>query len=297
MTVPAGDSPAVARPPGSHLARLLAIKLKDVYQAGAVKMYNVARFCLAAGLMLVSVAGVARAGDLFPPEWRGQPGSTYQSWTFGTNQNPASLANHFGLASAAITVGPYGIGWRSSLPGLGTQTGFWDLGSTGGKIEILIDNWSEGLDRKEVWVQVTCFKDITSEPTTAVDVPGHPECVVTFLGSQTALVEHVSTGGDWLLLQSKWHVEPSCVQERIVVNTDRWGSIIDEVVVDTIIFLTCDVNRDGSVDVVDLLYLVDAFGSVAGDANYDPRCDFYPDESIDVIDLLYLVDNFGRSIP
>jgi hypothetical protein len=55
-----------------------------------------------------------------------------------------------------------------------------------------------------------------------------------------------------------------------------------------------DVDVDGHVDVVDLLYLVDAFGSVPGDPNYDPDCDFNADESVDVVDLLYLVDNFGR---
>jgi hypothetical protein len=54
-----------------------------------------------------------------------------------------------------------------------------------------------------------------------------------------------------------------------------------------------DVDGDGHVDVSDLLYLVEAFGSVPGDANYDPRCDFNGDESVDVSDLLDLVLNFG----
>ncbi len=54
-----------------------------------------------------------------------------------------------------------------------------------------------------------------------------------------------------------------------------------------------DVNGDASVDVVDLLYLVDAFGSVTGDANYNPACDFNYDGSVDVVDLLYFVDVFG----
>lgn len=60
--------------------------------------------------------------------------------------------------------------------------------------------------------------------------------------------------------------------------------------------LVGDVNGDGSVDVVDLLYFVDAFGSVAGDATYDPRCDFNNDGGVDVVDLLMLVENFGRSM-
>ncbi len=55
-----------------------------------------------------------------------------------------------------------------------------------------------------------------------------------------------------------------------------------------------DVDGDGHVDVVDLLYFVDAFGSVIGDANYDPRCDFNDDGSVDVVDLLDLAYNFGK---
>ncbi len=54
-----------------------------------------------------------------------------------------------------------------------------------------------------------------------------------------------------------------------------------------------DVNSDNHVDVIDLLYLVDAFGSLAGDPNYDIACDFNGDGSVDVIDLLMMVDNFG----
>jgi hypothetical protein len=59
---------------------------------------------------------------------------------------------------------------------------------------------------------------------------------------------------------------------------------------------TGDVNGDHSVDVVDLLWLVDAFGSVTGDANYNPDCDFNSDGSVDVVDLLYMVENFGKSL-
>jgi hypothetical protein len=54
-----------------------------------------------------------------------------------------------------------------------------------------------------------------------------------------------------------------------------------------------DVDLDGHVDVVDLLWLVDAFGSLSGDPNFDPRCDFNSDGSVDVVDLLYMVENFG----
>jgi hypothetical protein len=55
-----------------------------------------------------------------------------------------------------------------------------------------------------------------------------------------------------------------------------------------------DVNADNHVDVVDLLYLVDTFGTAAGDVRYDPVCDFNDDGSVDVVDLLALVETFGQ---
>ena len=55
-----------------------------------------------------------------------------------------------------------------------------------------------------------------------------------------------------------------------------------------------DVNGDMHVDVMDLLRLVDAFGSLTGDPNYDPHTDFNSDGAVDVVDLLDLVYNFGK---
>jgi hypothetical protein len=54
-----------------------------------------------------------------------------------------------------------------------------------------------------------------------------------------------------------------------------------------------DINRDGGVDVVDLLWFVDAFGSQMGDVNYMIPSDFNSDGGVDVVDLLIFVENFG----
>ena len=54
-----------------------------------------------------------------------------------------------------------------------------------------------------------------------------------------------------------------------------------------------DANGDGHVDVVDLLDVVYSFGTVKGDAGFDPTCDFNHDGAVDVVDLLDLVYNFG----
>jgi hypothetical protein len=54
-----------------------------------------------------------------------------------------------------------------------------------------------------------------------------------------------------------------------------------------------DVDNDGCNDVVDLLYLVDAFGSATGDPLFNAESDFNSDGFIDVVDLLTLVETFG----
>ena len=56
-----------------------------------------------------------------------------------------------------------------------------------------------------------------------------------------------------------------------------------------------DVDGDGLVDVVDLLWLVRAFGTYRGEAAYVAACDFNQDDAIDVADLLDMVYNFGYS--
>jgi hypothetical protein len=57
-----------------------------------------------------------------------------------------------------------------------------------------------------------------------------------------------------------------------------------------------DANRDGCVDVVDLLSLVYSFGLSAGDPGYDSTCDFNDDNTVDVADLLDMVYNFGACV-
>jgi hypothetical protein len=61
--------------------------------------------------------------------------------------------------------------------------------------------------------------------------------------------------------------------------------------------LAADMNEDRSVDVVDLLTLVETFGLVSGDPGFDATCDLNDDGGVDVLDLLDLVYNFGETIP
>ncbi len=66
--------------------------------------------------------------------------------------------------------------------------------------------------------------------------------------------------------------------------------------VDVRVYMLGDINRDDSVDVIDLLTFVAAFGSSVNDPTFDPTCDLNPDGTIDVIDLLTFIPNFGRTL-
>jgi len=56
-----------------------------------------------------------------------------------------------------------------------------------------------------------------------------------------------------------------------------------------------DVDGDGDVDASDLLELSEAYGSVRGDADWNPNCDFNCDGKIDVSDLFDLSKNSGKT--
>jgi outer membrane protein assembly factor BamB/uncharacterized membrane protein len=58
-----------------------------------------------------------------------------------------------------------------------------------------------------------------------------------------------------------------------------------------------DVNGDKIVDGLDLVILMQAFGSTPGDPNWNPNCDFNKDLIINGIDLIILAQNWGKIVP
>lgn len=181
----------------------------------------------ATAVMLLPLA--LGAHDVYPPDWRSDPNTTFLELRFDTNANPATpeaFDNDYGTPSASIVVGAFGSGWLHQLPGLGTQTGYWDLGSAG-TITLSIPNVTENLPLQELWLQVTYFQDISQPPT--VEVQGG-----LYLGGEMSIVENVPTGGRWWVELSKWQIQPSTNPNIVTITSSAdWGSVIDQVVVDT----------------------------------------------------------------
>lgn len=189
--------------------------------------------------IFVFLPTLAAAHDVFAPDWRGQEGTTYQEWRFDNDANPAApdvIDNDYGSASGLITVGEYGTGWWYDM-GLGTQTGMWDIGGDDGRIVLDIDNRPWAVGYKEIRVQVTYYKGISAAPT--VSVQG-----AQFVSSQTVLVEEDTSLWGWYLDQSIWQIDPNPSHEQVILTGDYWGSVIDQVVVDTKSTPGCIVDFD-----------------------------------------------------
>ena len=85
--------------------------------------------------------------------------------------------------------------------------------------------------------RVTVF-EITSPPV-AIAITGQTDPSVNLivrnaLEKQSLLVENSPPIGAWMLDQSIWRLEPNPPHERIVILPHEDGSVIDQVVVDTI---------------------------------------------------------------
>jgi hypothetical protein len=104
----------------------------------------------------------------------------------------------------------------------------------------------------------------------------------TALAAMTFVVDLPTGRSTWAWLDSNLHAPP---QNSYAVDP-TWALLPPP--------LVGDINGDGHVDVVDLLYFVDAWASLRGDANYSADCDFNSDGAVDVVDLLMFVDTFGR---
>jgi hypothetical protein len=77
-----------------------------------------------------------------------------------------------------------------------------------------------------------------------------------------------------------------------VFSRDGYGGVYAPYLAITATYLS-DIDNDGCPDVVDLLWLVQAFGADIGDPWWNPDCDLDCDGAVDVVDLLIFVEQFG----
>jgi hypothetical protein len=81
----------------------------------------------------------------------------------------------------------------------------------------------------------------------------------------------------------------------VFANRYFW-STTQSIPVGLVILPLGDVNYDGIIDVYDLFMVGKAYGSKAGDSNWNQDCDFNYDGVIDTIDVSIVDENYGLSI-
>jgi len=240
---------------------------------------------IAAFWFSLQAAQIAAAAAPAPPSWRGQVRTTFQEWSFSTSAptSPASpCTNPYGTPYAAVVIGPCAAGWLDSYPAaFGSRQGYWDLGSSG-TITVQLPSVSP-LIYKEVWVQSIYLDDITEIPVVSVSD-------ATETGSQIGTVEVLSSGGYWRAKTTMWGFSAKVSEITVTLASDlMWGATIDQVTIDALLELPCDVNNDCRVNILDLIEVRNhlALDPNSGD---NRKADVNNDGAINLLDLLKVRD-------
>ncbi|HUW30552.1 MAG TPA: dockerin type I domain-containing protein [Planctomycetota bacterium] len=241
-------------------------------------------------LCALAAAPAPAAAGIFSPPWAGQAGTTHEEWGFSTNANPPAaeaVSNAYGAPSASIVLGPYNSGWYSGHFVFGSMQGFWDLGSAG-TVTCQIPNRPLPSGYTVVWVQTTYFVDISAAPT--VTVTGGT--ALTGIPQPVMVAEAMS--GAWYTAVSKWRIAPSVPSVTVTITSSAaWGSLVDNVEIDTAMPIPGDANLDCVVNILDLLFIRSKLGqnpasgdNWSADANGDGR--------INILDLIVTRSNLTK---
>ena len=164
------------------------------------------------------------------PSWRGEARTTYQKWTFDDPSPIVPFPNGAGDAIAEITVGQFGSGWWFNELELGQETtGYWDIGGIDGSIVLDVDNFRDG-EYKLISLQITYYEAIGGAPVVDM-IPGATPYEEA--NWQEVIVDSDQLGV-WKVWQSTWMMMPNPAFEEIIIMGDPAGSIIDQIIVDTI---------------------------------------------------------------
>ena len=189
---------------------------------------------LVALAIVALLAPAVLADDINPPEWRGDPGSTFQHWTFSTAPEslyeiPADIdQNPYGDPLIIDSNGDYGE-WLDAYEGReGVWHAYWDFW-------IDLPNNPAAQEHKEILVQFTYYYDDPSGWDN-----GRPMIEDVFImpgGEWSAgVVEEYQLEGNWYYAQWRVQIDPNPSFESLyVIADDEYSELyFDQIVVDTI---------------------------------------------------------------
>lgn len=170
------------------------------------------------------------------PSWRNSPGSTFQEWTFPTNDTtiiPDSSSNLFGTAVASLSQGALASPWFYTDPVFGNVTGFWDIGVTG-RFDISIPDYggitTNGI--KEIRVQYVYYVEAGLFSTALVDVTSASVVSMTLSNRLFMSTEF----GEWRVDDWSFIVDDGSEPDLITILNPNFNrtTLIDWIVIDTL---------------------------------------------------------------
>jgi hypothetical protein len=179
---------------------------------------------------------LADDGDLVAnqPCWRGQPGTTFQHWMFGVSNSPTApelKSNTYGAPSITVVPGVFSSGFLEENAFFGCRQGMWNIGTAGSLTATIPNNGAAPVGTyKYVQVQVVQYRDGIFSANAAVSVTG-----ATQVGPpQETTMETVDAGRTWVNQRTLWKLAASPASEAVLISAALNGSLIDQVVVDTL---------------------------------------------------------------
>lgn len=194
-------------------------------------------FQFAVALLTVAPGVPALAAlDLFPAPFRGQPGTIYAAWDFGSPVNPANadVVNTVPLPGAPLTqlypsAELQNLGW---LPA-GADGGWYGLPGQlytlpdGGIINITMPNYIDFEPIKQVWIQIRYLPGIESPYVAAIEALDNE--VGQVYGVLNGYTDYTDSG----FRVESWSIVPNPDVEQIQIFVP-YSVFVDSVVIDTI---------------------------------------------------------------
>ena len=172
--------------------------------------------------VVLATGSMAFADDLFPPPWRGDEGSTFQEWGFGTPDPfpmPDFVDNPYGIPLLTVDTPS---DWFDFVDG---HQGVWPLS---GEIDVFIPNRPSPLDYKEIDIQLVWKpSELCPSPT----LPDEPIFGVVPFEFQLAFRHDMDLGGGWVFTKYWIMMSPNPSEEWLSI---KGNIMVDQLVIDTI---------------------------------------------------------------
>ena len=142
-------------------------------------------------------------------------------WQFDTAANPATPQIGSLGSTATITVGDFGAGWHNDW-GLGSATGYWDMGING-SVALHIPNLASPSGPYSATLSIVQWVDDLFTGNLTYSVPG------TQVGGTTIQVIEDTGFGSWVEYDTVWSLLASSNPVDITITGPEGGAIFNQI--------------------------------------------------------------------